>query len=180
MVMSESNTNSVFVVHGHNEFILKEVKEFIIALGLNPIILRDQPNSGLTTLIDKFEKYAKTVSFAVVLMTYDDEGHELGPETVIVTDKEKSIFSFKKEEEIIPCRPWLSINPRARQNVIFEFGYFVALLGRNKVTALCEAEIERPSDIDGVLYIPYDKKGEWKKSLAQDIMAAGIAINNPE
>ncbi len=156
--MSESNNKSVFVVHGHNEFALREVKEFIIALGLNPIILREQPNRRLITIIDKFEEYANTVNFAVILMTYDDEGHELGPETVIVTDKEKSIFSIKKEKEIIPCRPWLSINPRARQNVIFEFGYFVALLGRNKVAALCETGIERPSDIDGVIYIPYDPK----------------------
>lgn len=175
--MSGKENKNVFIVHGHDKLVLNEVKEFIITLGLTPIILQDQPNSGLTTIIDKFERYAKRVNFAVILLTYDDEGHELGPQQIITIDKEKSLFSLKREKEHRIVRPWSENQPRARQNVIFEFGYFIALLGRTKVVALCENGIERPSDIDGVIYIPYNPEGGWKDLLAQDIEEAGLAIN---
>lgn len=174
--MSENENKNVFIVHGHNKLILNEVKEFIITLGLTPTILHEQPNSGLTTIIDKFERYAKRVNFAVILLTYDDEGHELGPQQIITIDKEKSLFSLKREKGSLIVRPWSENQPRARQNVIFEFGYFIALLGRTKVVALCENGIERPSDIDGVIYIPYNPEGGWKDLLAQDIEEAGLAI----
>jgi predicted nucleotide-binding protein len=52
---------------------------------------------------------------------------------------------------------------RARQNVIFELGYFVAKLGRENVIALYtedgENRCEIPSDISGVLYEPYTADG---------------------
>jgi predicted nucleotide-binding protein len=53
----------------------------------------------------------------------------------------------------------------ARQNVIFELGYFTSKLGRNNVVTLYDTsstEIEIPSDISGVLYVPYDNpEGSW-------------------
>ena len=42
-------------------------------------------------------------------------------------------------------------NPRARQNVILEHGFFT----REPVVALHMGEGELPSDCDGVLYTPY-------------------------
>jgi predicted nucleotide-binding protein len=45
---------------------------------------------------------------------------------------------------------------RARQNVIFEYGYFVAKLTRNKVCVIHKKEVDIPSDIHGVEYIPID------------------------
>lgn len=47
---------------------------------------------------------------------------------------------------------------RARQNVIFELGYFMGKLGRKsgKIIILCKGDVEIPSDLSGVLYIRID------------------------
>ena len=48
---------------------------------------------------------------------------------------------------------------RARQNVIFELGFFYGLLGRyeGRVIVLKKGEVELPSDIHGVVWIDIDK-----------------------
>ena len=54
-------------------------------------------------------------------------------------------------------------NPRARQNVIFELGYFIGKLGRKRVRIIYKGEVESPSDIDGILYIRMDECGAWRQ-----------------
>ena len=66
---------------------------------------------------------------------------------------------------------------RARQNVIFELGYLMAKLGRNRICALIKENVEIPSDISGVVYIPYDKEGAWKIKIAKEMKATGIQID---
>ena len=83
----------VFVVHGHDSDAKETVARFIEGLGLQPIILHEQPSSG-RTLIEKFEVYAD-VGFAVVLLTPDDVG-------AAVSEKRRKL------------------KLRARQNVVFE------------------------------------------------------------
>ena len=63
---------------------------------------------------------------------------------------------------------------RARQNVIFELGYFVGRLGRRHVRALYQDGVEIPSDLQGVLYIPYDAHGGWKTKLRKEMEAVGL------
>ena len=50
---------------------------------------------------------------------------------------------------------------RPRQNVIFELGYFYGLLGRSRVAALVGEDVTRPSDFQGIVYIPLER-GDWK------------------
>ena len=69
------------------------------------------------------------------------------------------------------------LNPRARQNVILELGYFIGKLGRGRVCALHMEGVEIPSDIHGVLYVPYDQGNGWRLKLAYGIRAAGISID---
>ena len=45
-------------------------------LGLDPVILHEQPNKG-RTIIEKFEELAD-VAFAVILFTDDDVGYPKG------------------------------------------------------------------------------------------------------
>ena len=66
---------------------------------------------------------------------------------------------------------------RARQNVIFEFGFFIGKLGRQRVCAIHLPDVELPSDMAGVLYIPFDKAGAWKFKLAREIQAAGLDVD---
>ncbi|MBY5327646.1 TIR domain-containing protein [Rhizobium leguminosarum] len=133
----------VFVVHGHDEGPREAVARFLQLLGLQPVILHDQPNRG-RTIISKFHDEAHNVGFAVVLMTPDDEpGTEKG-------------------------------NRRARQNVVFELGFFLGKLGPSRVAAIVKDQVEVPSDYDGVVYIPYS---EWKFPLARELRAAGYQVD---
>ena len=67
--------------------------------------------------------------------------------------------------------------PRARQNVIFELGYFIARLGRERVAALKQDSVEVPSDFSGVVYLTYDSNKAWKQDLARELEAAGFEID---
>jgi predicted nucleotide-binding protein len=69
------------------------------------------------------------------------------------------------------------LQPRARQNVIFELGFFFNLLGPGRVCALYEADVELPSDIMGLGYVKYDSAGRWKQDVAKEIHAAGIPVD---
>lgn len=124
-VAEKKDTSSVFIVHGHDDSAINEVKVFLMKLGFNPIILREQPNEG-QTIIEKIEKYTN-VGFGIVLYTPCDEG------------KAKEDTDFKA---------------RARQNVVFEHGYLCARLGRNNVCALVKSDVEIPGDLGGVIYTP--------------------------
>jgi predicted nucleotide-binding protein len=145
---SISDSNNVFIVHGHNIAIQQSVARVIEKLGLNPVILGEQPNQG-KTVIEKFEKYSN-VGFAIIILTDDDEG------------KSKSEINMKN---------------RARQNVILELGYFNGKLGRERVLPLYSEGVELPSDIHGLLYTPLDKAGNWKFAIVQELKAAGYTVD---
>lgn len=141
--------NKIFIVHGRNEATKETTARFLEKLELEPIILHEQANKG-RTIIEKFEDHS-SVGYAVALLTADDVGALALP------------------------KPKLS--PRARQNVVFEWGYFIGKLGRRWVCALYEEGIERPSDLDGVVYILLDGAGAWKLLLAKELRAAGFDVD---
>lgn len=146
-------TENVFIVHGHDENMREEVASFIRDIGYLPIVLHERPNLG-RTIIEKFEEEAESIGFAIVLLSPDDFGAEsAGSESY----------------------------PRARQNVILELGYFLAKLGRNRVCPLYKGDVELPSDILGVLYIPFDSDGAWKFNVLREMEAAKLpAKTSPE
>jgi predicted nucleotide-binding protein len=149
-VSSGAIGHKVFLVHGHDEAVLHEVARFLERLKQDVIVLREQANQG-RTIIEKFENYA-AVGFAVVLLTPDDRG---GPIAV----------PFDKQQ------------PRARQNVILELGYFLGRLGRNRVCALYREGVEIPSDYSGVLYVKLDDGGGWRLILAKEMRAAELPVD---
>jgi predicted nucleotide-binding protein len=72
------------------------------------------------------------------------------------------------------------LNPRARQNVILEMGYFIGRLGRERVCPLYTKGVELPSDLYGLLYTEIDSSEHWKIKMAKELKAAGynIDVNN--
>lgn len=150
---SEQGTTTgseVFIVHGHDHGAKDTIAREVENLGLTAVILHEQPNRG-RTIIEKLEELAKSASFAIVLLTPDDFG------------------ALKNRIDDIP-------NPRARQNVIFELGYFIGRLGRERVCPIYKGEIESPSDIDGIVYVRMDEGGAWKQDLTQEMESAGLPI----
>ena len=146
---SPEHLRDVFIIHGRDDGTKEIVARFIERLGLKPIILHEEPNQG-QTIIEKFEQHAE-VAFAIALLTPDDTGG--------LADEEQSH------------------KPRARQNVIFEFGYFMGKLGRQRVCALKKENVETPSDYDGVLYISFDEPGAWKMALVRELKTAGFEVD---
>ena len=142
-------TNQVFIIHGRDNETKETVARFLEHLDLKPIILHEQSNQG-RTIIEKFEQHAQ-VRFAVALLTPDDVG------------------ALQEDAR--------NLKPRARQNVIFEFGYFIGRLGRKHVCALTKGNVEIPSDYDGVIYIPLDDVGGWKMKLVKELKGAGIDVD---
>ena len=144
-----TNTNEVFVIHGRDEGTKAMVARFLEQLNLKPVILDEQSNQGLT-IIEKFEQHSQ-VGFAVALLTPDDAG------------------SLQSDGS--------HLNPRARQNVIFELGFFIGRLGRKGVCALTKGNVEIPSDYAGVVYIPLDDSGAWKFKLVKELQTADFEVD---
>ena len=142
--------NSVFVVHGHDDGALHAVARFLEKLGVEPVILREQINKGMT-IIEKFEDFANRAGFAVILMTPDDYGYP------------------KSQENLRRLRP--------RQNVLLELGFFAARLGREKSLVLTKGDLELPSDILGLVYEKLDDGEGWKLRLARELKEAGYSVD---
>jgi predicted nucleotide-binding protein len=144
---SATARTDVFIVHGHANR-ESEVALVVSKLGLNHVILKDELHRGSTTLIEKLERESKRCGFAIVIITGDDVGKKVDSE--------------------------VELKPRARQNVVLELGYFVALLGREKVTILHDPSVEVPSDFAGVGYYPLDAGGAWKGRVEGELRQAGL------
>ncbi len=127
---AQSTALQPFIVHGHNNTMKLALKNYLQnTLHLpEPIILHEQPNLGRTT-IEKLEDYAGFSSIVFVLLTQDDTVASPGDD-----DDTKR---------------------RARQNVIFEMGYFLGILGRRsgRILLLHYGPLDIPSDVSGLVYI---------------------------
>lgn len=145
--------NKIFVVYGHDDIAKTQLDAILRRWDLEPVIL-DQVSSTGTTIIEKLEKYTADVNYAIVLATPNDEG------------KSQKETTYKK---------------RVRQNVVLELGMFLAKLGRERVAILLKEDesIEKPSDIAGLVYIPFKEKvEECILSLVKELASCGFAIDN--
>jgi predicted nucleotide-binding protein len=135
----------VFLVHGHDHGTRETVARFLEKAGSPEVVILDeQPDEG-RTLLEKLEDHAHATKYAVVLLTSDDIGRAKD------VDREQ---------------------PRARQNVVFELGWFCGELGRKRVAVLCAPGVERPSDLQGLVYIPLE--GDWERRLVRELVKAGF------
>jgi len=147
-------SNKIFVVYGHDQNARNQLDAMLRRWGLDPLILDQLPSKG-QTIIEKLEEYTADVGFAVVLATPDDEGYRRNHED------EKTY--------------------RARQNVVLELGMLLTKLKREKVAILLKDQetMERPSDIQGLIYIPFkdDLQKEAGSLLAKEMAAQGYSID---
>jgi predicted nucleotide-binding protein len=180
-------SRQVFIVHGKDQEAVEELKLILQGFGLNPIILHEQA-SGSRTIIEKLERYSK-VGYAFVLLTPDDAGYCQYEKRILTEDygikmtltlQRLRTFAKKEYDGIVgdAMKTFLDIlRGRARQNVVFEFGYFVGLLGRDRVCCLYKGDVELPSDMDGIVYVPFRKSvSEAKPKIVKELKAAKIPL----
>jgi len=144
-------SKKVFIVHGKDEENRELLKRVLIEWGLDPIILGEKPIKG-KTLIERLEEHTAQVGFAFIIMTPDDIGmekssiskfidavadywHEPSISSTVDTTGSGTARSYptglkQAIEKALPQH----FKFRARQNILFEYGLCVGLLGREKVT----------------------------------------------
>ena len=147
--------SKVFIVHGRDE-LKHKIARLLQDQNIEAIILDEQPNGGAETIIKKFEENSN-VCAAICLFTADD----IGKLQDKYSEKEKTQNDYR---------------PRARQNVVFETGFFMAKLGRKNVIIIADPEIEFPSDMGNILYT---NSGEWRIDMLSELdnMGYGIDLN---
>ena len=141
----EKKYDKVFIVHGHDNTLKQEVARIIEKQGLEAVILSEQANGG-KTIIEKIEENSD-VGAAICLFTGDDYGR---------------------------AKDATSENLRARQNVVFEAGYFMGKLGRGNVILIASPDIEIPSDLQGVVYT---NKDMWQTDVLRELKAIGYNVD---
>jgi len=148
-------TNKVFIVHGRDEASKNELEIMLRDMGLEPVVLHRQVDSGLT-IIEKFEAHAD-VGYAFIIMTPD--------EIAYLADEDNKLDGERKKQL------------RARQNVVWEFGYFVGRLSRKRTCCLHKADVKIPSDLNGLVYKQFEKSVEevgW--AIRKELKAAGYKL----
>ncbi len=140
--------NNVLIVHGGDDASKEAVTRFIEQLGLSSTILGEQP--GVRGTIIQGLDYS-SVGFVVVLLFPGDLDTARGQ-----PDESK---------------------PRARQQLVFELGYFIGKLGPERVCALHKQDSEIPFDDQVLSYVPMDSAGRWRMTLAQAMKQVGMQID---
>lgn len=149
----EKANRKVFVVYGHDGNARTQLEAMLRRWDLEPLIIDQLVSSG-ATIIEKLEEFTQQAEFGIVLATPDDIG-----------------YAKNKED---------SKRFRVRQNVVLELGMLLAKMGRSKVAILLSQaeDMEKPSDIDGLIYIPFTNNvEETKVSLAKELKNNGYALD---
>lgn len=141
--MSKSN-KKIFIVHGYDNNAKNALENILFRWNLKPYAIQDEDSKG-QTIIEFLESEIKNHALGIVLLTADDIG-----------------YSVKAGEE--------KKSRRARQNVILELGMLIGALGRKKCIIIRQADVENPSDIDGLIYLSFNEQvDEIKDKLRQKL-----------
>jgi len=139
---TKSYSKKVFIVHGRDHKPMKELKTMLQGFGLNPIVLHEQPG-GSRTIVEKLEKHSD-VSYVFVILTPDDVGSEMS----LLLETSKNVKPWTKKPPLYRKKELNEMfevfNPRARQNVILEFGFFIGALKRDRVCVYTKEMLNSP------------------------------------
>ena len=142
----------VFIVHGHDHYFKDSLVSILKKLKFYPVVLQDEPSRSLT-IIEKLERDTEKIGFVFILYTPDDLGH-------LPNEPEKA---------------------RARQNVVFEHGLLIGLMGRDRTCALIKGnDLEFPSDIQGMIYEKVRDIKTEALTIAKVLKQAGYKVDATE
>jgi len=144
----EKYTKKIFIVHGKDVHFKDTLVDILKKMDFEPIVLQEEPSKSLT-IIEKLERDTDKIGFGFVLYTPDDKGH-------LISDTPRN---------------------RARQNVVFEHGLLIGLLGRKRTCAIIKGDLEIPSDIQGMLYEHITDLRQESLKIAKVLKAAGYKVD---
>jgi len=157
VVKQVGRRENVFIVHGRDETQALRLQKYLTRkLKIEAEIFEDfKEKSGSNTIIEQLEYIRDNVGYAFVIVTPDDLGclHENIDKCRTAVLMGKTSITVKSVCEILD-----NLHTRARQNVVFEHGLFIGALGRDRVCCLLQEDTkEKPSDIDGILYVGFKR-----------------------
>jgi hypothetical protein len=138
----------ILIIHGRSsdrnkvEKILRDAQHQF--RNLPCLIIMQDTGSGTSILPQQFESLANLVDAAIAVVTPDDIGAP----------------AIDEQGNPIPVLEMKPLQPRARENIWLEVGFFWGRLGREKLLVLGRPEVSVPSDFGGALYEKYDKSPE--------------------
>ena len=203
----ETLSKNVFIVHGRDHQPLKELRAMLTKFGLNPIVLHEKASGSRTVVekLERYsdvgyafvvltpddygvsskdehitEEEMKMRSLEKDILAYAVRRlHEAQSEGKITKDERKKFAEIylARRKKLESMETTVDFAPRARQNVILEFGYFMGLLSRDRVCCLYKGDVELPSDMHGIVYIPFeDSVNEVKNKIIKELNEAGYKI----
>jgi hypothetical protein len=146
-VLRDKVESHVFIVHGWDENNALRLQTMLLReFGVRPVVMKDAP-AAAATLIEKLETLATEIDYAIVLWTPDDL-----------------------------VKGTTGDYRQPRPNVLFELGFFLARLGRERLCVLAKADVGKvPTDLSGVHYLPFKENvEELGMNLRRELQKAGI------
>lgn len=139
----------VMVVHGRSDD-RKAVVTLLNRSGVTDVgVLVDQSEPG-AVIVEEFERRASLSDAAVAVITPDDM-------VVDTRDAANQPIDITLDSATL----------RARQNVVLEYGWFWARLGRGRTLLLVKGDVEIPSDLYGVVMVKYKNTPEEREAESQ-------------
>ncbi len=154
----------VFVVHGRDQAAYGALGTFLGALDLRVVTWDDattQAGGGTPHTLDIVRAGIEMSDAVVVLMTPDDLGYV------------KEAFYQPDRDNPREAAP----SGQARQNVVFEAGWAMAL-GQDKVVLVRVGDVRPVSDIDGLNYVWLRDDGQSRRALITRLRNCGLAVHD--
>lgn len=165
----------VFIVHGRDETQASRLQKYLTkTLKIDATMFENfKEKSGSNTIIEQLEYIKDNVGYAFVIVTPDD----LGCLRENIDKCRTTMLTGKKNITVKSvCDILDNLNARAHQNVVFEHGLFTGALERDRVCCLLQKDTkEKPSDIDGILYVGFKKSvKETFSEITEKLKKAGL------
>jgi len=147
------NGGRVCITYGRDHIMNRQVVSVIKELGIDPIVMQDKNNN--TEPLAQFITENKDISFVIAILSADD-------------------WVYPKQGKTQDALMY------ADQKVIFHLGFWIGMLGRNRVFALYydQRSFRWPTEHFDVLYTPLDRNQSWKGDLINRLKKCDIVLPN--
>ena len=143
--------------------------------GIAEPLIMELSGKGALAVPEVFESYASRVSAIIVIVTADDVGGFARREYI---DSDNKNYENKKQYEAQMPATELRLEPRARENVWVEVGWFWGRLGRRRIILWLKDKVPLPSDLSGAAWTKGDLDTAWPeiKQFIKNLRLGGETI----
>lgn len=148
------NGGKVCITYGRDHIMNRQLVSVIKELGIDPVVMQDKNNN--TQPLAQFITENKDISFVIAILSADD-------------------WVYPKKGKVQDALMY------SDQKVVFHLGFWIGMLGRNRVFALYydQRSFRWPTEHFDVIYTPLDRNQLWKGELTNRLKDSGIVLSEP-